>query len=280
MLKRFLSSATIIMSIFVLAGCGFAGSGSTSTDSSSSSVAGTNSSATVSSVDRIKQSGKMVMGTSADFPPYENHQVVDGKDTIVGFDVDIAQAVADKLGVKLEITDMKFEGLIAAVEQGKIDVVAAGMTPTDDRRKSVDFSQVYYNAKQILVVKEDNDSVKTASDMNGKKVGAQLGSTSEKAAKSVKGIKYKAMDKVDQLMLEVKSGRLDGVVVENTVAQSYVKRIGGLKIVEIKELNSEPGGSAMAVKKGDAELVGVIDGVIDGMKTNGEYDKLISKWFD
>lgn len=280
MLKKLLPSVIIILLIFSLSGCSGIGGGQKKVEgAASTSAEGATTTKALSSVDKIKQAGKIIMGTSADFPPYENHEVVEGKDKIVGFDVDIAQAVADKLGVKLEITDMKFDGLIAAVEQGKIDFVAAGMTPTEERKKSVDFSQVYYNAEQVLVVKDDNNTINTTADMNGKKIGAQLGSTSEKAAQDVKGIKYKAMDKVDQLMLEVKSERLDGIVVENTVAQAYIKKISGLKIVKIDELNSEPGGSAMAVKKGDADLVKVIDGVIDELKSSGKYDELINKWF-
>lgn len=233
----------------------------------------------LTSVDKIKQAGKIVLGTSADFPPYESHEIIDGKDTIVGFDIDITQAVADKLGVKLEINDTKFDGLLPMLMDGKINFIAAGMTPTEERKQSVDFSQVYYNAEQILVIKEDNTAIKAAADMNGKKIGAQLGSTSEKAAKTVQGIKYKAMDKVDQLLLEVKSNRLDGVVVENTVAEAYVKKIGGLQIIKMAELNTEEGGSAIAVQKGDTELQKVVDEVINELKSSGKYDELVEKWF-
>jgi len=109
--------------------------------------------------------------------------------------------------------------------EGKTDIVAAGMTADSERLKSVDFSKVYFVDKQMLVIKENNDGIKAAADMSNKKIGAQLGSTCEKAAQGIPGIEYKSMDKVDQLMLEVKNGRLDGIVVNLTVAIEYVKSI-------------------------------------------------------
>jgi polar amino acid transport system substrate-binding protein len=201
----------------------------------------------------------------------------DGK-TIIGFDIDIANAVAKKLGVKLEIKDTKFEGLIPALQTDMIDFVAAGMTATPERAKTVDFSQVYYTGLQVLIVKADNDSIKTGADMNGKKIGAQIGTTSAEAANSVPGIKFKDMDKVDQLMLSVKNGTLDGVVVDDTVGVEYVKTISGLKIVKVADLNKEAGGMGIAIKKGNAELLKVINDTIDELKANGEFDKLIDKW--
>jgi polar amino acid transport system substrate-binding protein len=229
------------------------------------------------SVDKIKQAGKIVMGTEATFPPFEGMDPKDGK-TIVGFDIDIAAAVAKKLGVKLEIMDTKFEGLIPALQTDMIDFVAAGMTATPDRAKTVDFSQVYYTGLQVLVVKTDNDSINTGADMNGKKIGAQIGTTSAEAANSIPGIKFKDMDKVDQLMLSVKNGTLDGVVVDDTVGVEYVKTISGLKIVKVADLNKEAGGMGIAIKKGNAELLKVINDTIDELKANGEFDKLIDKW--
>ncbi|NGX96459.1 MAG: transporter substrate-binding domain-containing protein [Candidatus Afipia apatlaquensis] len=230
------------------------------------------------SVDKIKKAGKIVVGTEATFPPFESVDTKDGK-TIVGFDMDISQAVADKLGVKLEVKDMKFDSLVEAVKTGMIDFTAAGMNPTADRAKVVDFSQVYFNTKQVLVIKDSNTSVNSAADLSGKTLGAQLGTTSEKAAKTISGVKQvKTMDKVDELMLEVKSGRLDGVVVENVVAGNYLK-VGGLKIVNVPELNTDGDlGIAIAVKKGDADLLKVINDTIVELKSNGQYDKLLEKW--
>lgn len=236
------------------------------------------SSGTSNSLEKIKKAGVIVMGTSADFPPYESHQLINGEDKIVGFDVDIAQAVADGLGVKLKIEDMKFDGLIAALQAGKIDMIVAGMTPTPERAKSVDFSDLYYIGKQVLVVKKDNNSIKTVDDLKGKKLDAQLGTTSEKAARSIKGVTVIPIDKVSTEIMEVKTGKVDGVVVEQTVAQAYLKENPDLKIVEIPEIKSEEG-SAIAVKKGDKALLNEINKVLKQLKASGEYDKLIEKWF-
>lgn len=230
------------------------------------------------SIERIKKAGKIVVGTEATYPPFESADSKDGK-TIVGFDMDISQAIADKLGVKLEIKNMAFGSLEEAVKTGMINFTAAGMNPTPDREKVVDFSQIYFNTKQVLVVKDGNNSINSINDLKGKTLGVQLGTTSEAAAKTVPGVKQvKSLDKVDELMLEVKNGRLDGVVVENVVAGSYMK-VGGLKMVEIPELNKDGElGIAIAVKKGDAELLKVVNDTINEMRSNGQYDKLLEKW--
>lgn len=231
----------------------------------------------LTSVEKIKQAGKIVVGTESTFPPYESIDPNDGK-TVIGFDMDIAKAVADKLGVKLEIKDMKFDGLIAALSTGMIDFVAAGMTVTEERKQNADFSQIYYKGGQVLVIRETNNEIKSAADMNGKKIGAQLGTTSEKAANLINGINFKSMDKVDQLMMEVKNGMLDGVVVDDTVGVQYVKSLGGLKIVKIPELNKGDAGMGIAVQKGNEELLKVINDTIDELKSTGEFDKLTEKW--
>ncbi|MDK2806676.1 MAG: arginine/lysine/histidine transporter system substrate-binding protein, partial [Thermoanaerobacterium sp.] len=139
-----------------------------------------------STLSRVKKSGVIVMGTSADFQPFEFHKLVNGKDTIMGFDVDLANAIAKKLGVKLEIKDIDFTGLIPALQSGQIDMAIAGMNATPDRKKNVDFSDEYYNSEQVLVVKSSS-SINNLKDLNGKTVAVQLGTTSDDAAKKIKG---------------------------------------------------------------------------------------------
>ncbi|WP_026486324.1 basic amino acid ABC transporter substrate-binding protein [Caldanaerobius polysaccharolyticus] len=269
-MKKFIVLVLVALLALSLASCA-----SSSKNSPQKSDVGTSS---ATSLDRIKKAGVLVMGTSADFPPYESHQLVNGEDKIVGFDVDIAQAIADGLGVKLRIEDMKFDGLIAALQSGKIDMIVAGMTPTPERAKSVDFSDLYYNGKQVLVVKKDNKTIKSASDLKGKKLDAQLGTTSEKAARGIKGATVIPIDKVSTEVMEVKTGKVDGMVVEQTVAVAYLKENPDLKIVEIPELKSEEG-AAIAVKKGDKALLDEINKILKQLKNSGEYDKLIDKWF-
>lgn len=229
------------------------------------------------SMDKIKQSGVLVLATSADYPPFESIDEKDGK-TVIGFDVDIANAIAKKLNVKLEVKNIDFKGLLPALVEGKCDIIASGMAADDERRKSVDFSDVYFYDNMLLVVAEGNNSIKSITDLNGKKIGAQLSTTCEKIAQGIPGVVYKSMDKVDQLMLEVKNGRMDGVVVNLTVGGEYVKSIGGLKTIEIPELNVNPEGYAVAIAKGDTEFVKFVNGVIKDLKSSGEYDKLLAKW--
>jgi ABC-type amino acid transport/signal transduction systems, periplasmic component/domain len=269
MKKKIISILLIALMVLSLAGCQSKSANSTSGDQPKKEL---------TAVDKIKQAGKLVVGTEATFPPFESLDKNDGK-SIVGFDMDIANAVAKKIGVKLEIKDMKFDSLVEAVKTGMIDFSVAGMNPTPDRAKEVDFSDIYYSTKQVLVVKDDNSSIKTIADLAGKKLGAQLGTTSEEAAKGISGVaSVKPMDKVDLLMLEVKGGRLDGVVVENVVAGSYVKN-GGLKVVNIPELNKDGDlGVAIAVKKGNTDFLKVVNDTLAELKSSGEYDKLLDKW--
>ena len=124
---------------------------------------------------QIKEAGKLVVGMSADYAPYEYHALIDGKDQIVGFDVDIAQAIADDIGVELELKEMNFDSLCESVQLGKIDMTISGMTPKPDRTKAVDFSDIYYKAEQGFLIQASNkDKYKSLSDLEGKKVGAQF----------------------------------------------------------------------------------------------------------
>lgn len=223
-------------------------------------------------IDKIKKSGKIVLGTSPDYPPYE---FINSKKEIVGFDIEIAKQIAKDLGVKLEIKDMEFKGLLAALQAGSVDFVLAGMTPDEDRKKSVDFSQVYYTAVQTVVVRaEDKDKIKTTDDLKGKKLGVQKGTIQEDIAKEqVAGAEAKALGKITDLVLAVKSNNLDAAIIEGPVAKAYVNANKDLVISEIK-LKVEEAGSAVALKKGNEELVKSIDKTLDKLIK----DKTIENW--
>lgn len=273
MIKKLVAIVLTFSMVLALAGCGPKTTSNKKVDDNKS--AGAQEEAT--SVDKIKQAGKIIVGTESTFPPYESIDPKDGK-TVIGFDIDIAKAVADKLGVKLEIKDMKFDGLIGALSTGMLDFVAAGMSVTDERKQNADFSDIYYKGGQVLVVSEKNNNINSASDMSGKKIGAQLGTISAKAAQNIKGIKLQQLDKVDQLMMEIKNGMIDGVVVDDTVGVKYVKTMGGLKVVKIPELNQGEAGMGIAVAKGNKALLDVINQTLSDLKSNGEFDKLVDKW--
>lgn len=230
-------------------------------------------------LERIKKAGKIVVGTSADYPPYEFHNTKDGKDEIVGFDIQIAKEIAKDLGVEIEIKDMDFDGLLAAISADKVDVVIAGMTPDEDRKKSADFSKLYYMATHGVVMRKGEEGkVKSLSDLNGKIVGVQQGSVQDKIAEAeIKSAKeIKKVGKITDLVLMLQSGKVDAIVMELPVASSYVKTNDKLALTSV-EVKDEQGGSAVAVKKNSPELVKEIDKTIDRLLKDNKVSEFFAE---
>lgn len=229
-----------------------------------------------SKLDQIKEAGKIVLGTSADYPPYEFHKEINGKDEIVGFDIEIAKEIAKDLGVELEIKDMDFDGLLMALNAGNVDFVVAGMTPNEERQKVVDFSDIYYKAVHGIVIKADNKDVfKTVDDLAGKKVGAQKGAIQEEiAVTEIKDVDLKSLSKIPDLILEVKHDKIDAVVMEKPVADLYVENNKDLMLMDLTFDDGE-GGSAVAVKKGNEDLVGEINKTLDRLTKDGSVDQFV-----
>lgn len=227
-------------------------------------------------LDKIKKSGKIVLGTSADYPPYEFHASVNGKDEIVGFDIEIAKQIAKDLGVTLEVKDIKFDGLLPALKEGNIDMVLAGMSPTAERKQSVDFSKVYYQSKQTLVIRAaDKDKIKSADDMNGKKIGVQKGAIQEDiAAKQFSKATPVALGKISDLILALKSNRADAAIIELPVATQNVNANKDLMITDIK-IPMEDEGTAAAFKKGSNDLVEAVNKSLDKLVADKAIDKLV-----
>jgi polar amino acid transport system substrate-binding protein len=232
----------------------------------------------ISKIEQIKKAGKIVIGTSAYYPPYEFHKIVDGKDEIMGFDIEIAKAIADEIGVELEIKDMDFKGLIPALKTGKIDFIIAGMTPTEERMKEVDFSKVYYKAVQTLLIKsEDVDKYKTLQDFSGAKVGVQKTSIQEKiAGEKMPNAKLNSLSKVSDLVLSLKSKKVDTVLVESPVAKAYTDKYEDIVIADI-EVSNEDAGSAIAIQKGNEDLLEVMNKVLDELMKNNKIDEFVAE---
>jgi len=226
-------------------------------------------------LDAIQTKGTIVVGTSADYPPYEFHKVIDGKDTIVGFDIALAEKVADDLGVELEIVDMSFDGLLPALVSGKIDFIAAGMTPTDERKESVDFSTIYYDTNQtMLVLNENVDTLNTIDAFSGLKVGVQKASLQEgiydehfTASEKV------ALSKIPNLIMELQTGKIDGIILAEVVANNYAEANESISVNGL-HLGSE-GGVALAVNKGNEDLLEAINKTIDSVVSDGSFDQMI-----
>ncbi len=229
-------------------------------------------------MERIEKTGKLVVGTSADYAPYEYHKMIDGKDTIVGFDIKIVEEISKDLGVQLEIVDMGFDGLLQALNTDKVDIVIAGMTPDEDRKKAVDFSMIYYEAKQgVLVRAEDKDNIKSIDDLKGKKVGVQLGTVQEKIGQTqMKDATLVTLGKIPDLMMELKNKKVDALIVELPVANGYVANNNDLALSEI-QVEDETGGSAIAIKKDNKELVDAINKTLERIKNDGTIDKYVKE---
>lgn len=227
--------------------------------------------------DNIKENGKVVVGLSADYAPYEYHALIDGKDEIVGFDVDIARSIASDLGVELKIEEMSFDSLIEGLKQGKVDMVISGMTPKEERKKVVDFSDIYYKADQAILVKTaDKDTYKTLEDLKGKKVGAQLGSIQADIANGVEGAEVKLLADINTLALDLEKGNIDALIVEVPVANLIAQTNKGLFVSE-QYIKDEEGGSAIALPKGSAKLTEAVNASLKKLMDEGKIDEFVKK---
>lgn len=215
--------------------------------------------------------GVLVMATNAEFEPWEFH---DG-DKIVGIDPEIAAAIAEKLGMELEIEDMAFDSIIPAVTSGKADFGAAGMTVTEDRLQSVDFTDTYAESAQVIIVKEDSDITGSA-DLEGKVVGVQLGTTGDILASEMVGDENverynKGFEAVQALM----QGKIDAVVIDSAPATVFVEQGEGLVLCDEKMSQEE---YAIAVKKGNTELLEKINTALNELKEDGTIDEIVNKY--
>ena len=215
---------------------------------------------------------KLVMGTNAAFPPYE---FVDDDGKIVGIDAEIAAAVAEKLGMELEIKDMEFDSLLTAVESGAIDFALAGMTVNEERLLSVDFSETYATGVQVVIVKEDS-AIATIDDLAEKMIGVQSGTTGDIYCTDDFG-----QDRVKQYnngalaVAALMNGQVDCVVIDNEPAKSFVKANEGLKILETEYAVED---YAAAISKDNTELKDKFNKALAELKADGTVAKIIAKY--
>ena len=225
--------------------------------------------------DSAKKSDTITFGTNAEFPPFEfvaSNGVIGQYD---GIDMAIAKQIAEKNGMTAEIENMEFDSLLIALENGQIDAVIAGMTVTDERKEEADFSTPYYEATQVMIVKEDSD-IKKASDMEGKRICVIQGYTGETCVNDM-GYAYEAFKKGTEAVMELVNGKCDVVVIDSATARKYVNDNEGLKIVEDPEA-FEGEQYAIAVKKGNTELLDKINKVIEEMLADGTISDLAVKY--
>ena len=217
------------------------------------------------------QKGKLVMVTNAEFPPYEFHD----QNAIVGIDVEIAGAIAEQLGLELEIEDIAFDSIIPEIVSGKADIGAAGMTVTEDRKQNVDFSDTYAHATQVIIVKEDSE-IKGVADLEGKIMGVQQGTTGDIYVSGDYGDaaveRYaKGMEAVQALA----QGKVDAVVIDGEPAKQYIKEVEGLKIIDESYTDED---YAIAIKKGNTAMVEAVNKALAELKSEGKLDEIVAKY--
>lgn len=214
----------------------------------------------------------LTMGTNATFPPYE---YVDDDGNIIGIDAEIAAAIAEKLGMELEIKDMEFDSLITACAGGSVDVVLAGMTVTDERKESVNFSDSYATGIQVIIVKEDSE-IATADDLDGKTIGVQSGTTGDIYCRDDYGEdSVKQYNNGALAVAALQNGQVDCVVIDNEPAKNFVASNDGLKILDTEYITED---YAIAVAKENTELLEKINNAMTELKADGTIDKIINKY--
>jgi len=223
-----------------------------------------------------QQAKILKIGTDAAFAPFEFQD--EKSKEYVGFDIDLIKAVGKQMGYEVKIQGMGFDGLIPALEAGQIDAVISGMTITAERSKKVNFSKPSYTSGLSIVVRQDNAAIKEFKDLEGKRLGVQIGTTGADFAKKVAGAKIREFNTAPEAFLELKAGGVDAVINDLPVNEYYIARMGSkdAKIVG-QPLNAEDYGIATAKK--NTELARKIDKALDELRKSGEYDKIYEKWF-
>ena len=282
-MKKALSLMTAAALVLSLAACGStassaasseaaspeaASSDATSSEAASSEAASETETAELSTV----EPGKLIMSTNAAFPPYE---MTTDSGEFEGIDIETAQAIADKLGLELQIDDMDFDAALLAVQQGKADMVMAGVTVTDERQNVMDFTDSYATGIQSIIVKEDSD-IASVDDLAGKKIGTQRGTT---------GYLYCSDDFGDENVVAydngltavqmLNNGQVDCVVIDNAPAKEFIVANPGLKLLDTAYVEES---YAIGVGKGNTELKDAINTALEELKADGTLQAIVDKY--
>lgn len=267
-MKKLVALILVLVMVLALAACGSAG-----TDAAPSAPSADSSSAD-SVLAKIKSSGKLVVGTEAQYAPYE---FKDSNADFAGCDIFLAQQIADSLGVKLEIVDMAFDGIIAAVQTGQVDLGIAAFTNTPERAEVIDFSDIYEVSQQYLVVSAENKDLYGDKDnLKGLKIGAQKGTIQSNLVKAVfPDSELFELEKYPALALEVQNGNIAGLVVDAAVGDSLVATSDGKLAVSAYEFTKEEAsfGKSVVIQKGNEDLVEAVNAVIAKVLADGSYAK-------
>ena len=226
-------------------------------------------------LDAIRERGQLILGTESTYPPFEFIVIENGASVGVGFDVSLAQAIADKLGVELVTSEMAFDSLIPAVQAGTVDI-AASITPTEERKQAVDFSDNYYDTTNVFVVRKGEEGNFTSKEsFDGKTIGAQMGTAQNTlVVEDMTNAQSLLLPKTTTLIQELNTGNIDAICLEKPVADIYVAAYPDDLAVCSYEVPVEEGGVAIPVAKGQEDLLNFINVVIAEMKANGEMERI------
>ena len=216
---------------------------------------------------------KIFVGTNAEFPPFEYLE----KGEVTGFDIELVNEIGKVMDADVKVLDMSFDGLLPALQMKKVDLVIAGMTATEERKKTVSFTQPYYTASQVIIVKEGNNSIKSFDDLKGKKVAVMLGFTGDTIVSEIEGVKVERFNAAYAGIMALQADKVEAVVLDSEPAKNYVKQNPGLVLAEADAEQEE---YAIALRKNDKALLEKVEKALAELKANGTYDALIKKYFN
>jgi len=264
----FKAISLVMILALVLVGCG------------AKQTENTNTAAPANLLEKVKSSGKIRIGLMGTYAPYN---FINDKNEVDGFDADVAKEVAKRLGVQVEFITGEFSGLIEGLQKDKYDALVSQVTITDDRKKTMDFSEPYIKNAVNVIVKSDNSDIHSLEDFKGKKIGVGLGTNDEKYLRDV------AIPKVGQFeiatyndvitsLMDLNTGRIDATI-NNTFAIQPILQKNKLQVKAVGEPIKEDV-AGIAVRKGNQELVSAINTALDEMKKDGTFKNIFKKWFD
>lgn len=265
-MKKMIVTALAASLILSLAGCGSNGAETEKT----TAAAGETKEAGAEAAGTEASGGTLVMATNAEFPPYEYRE----GDNVVGIDVEIGEAIAKSMGMELKVEDMAFDSIIVAVDAGKADVGLAGLTVTEDRLMNVNFSDPYTTATQVVIVKDDSP-ITSPNDLEGKKIGVQLGTTGDQYAGDIKDATVERYNKGFEAVQAMTQGKIDAVIIDREPAKVFVEQNEGIKMLDEAYTEEE---YAIAIKKDNEELLKKVNTALAELKSSGELQKILDKY--
>lgn len=219
----------------------------------------------------IQQRG-LTVGTSPDYPPYES---LDQNNKIVGYDIDVINAIGKKMGVKVNVVGQNFDGLVPALISKKIDLIAAGMTVTPERKKTVNFTAPYDRSENVILTRKENVKLNKPALLSGKSIGVQLGTLQEQLAQGVKGGNVKSFNLFTDAAVALQTRQIDSMILDRVVAQQFTKTYPDLRIAGTLAKSQK----AFAVRKDCSDVVARMNTVLGQLEKSGELNTIRKKWF-